>query len=146
MLDVRSPIIYSLWCSLPVFIIFAIVLIQNFRSKPFPHRQLIAGLILGLISISVLTYTAIATYNAKCDKGIISEHEALVVDKTIETSSKGNRSYYIHVPSWGKRKKFEEFEVSNDGYSTITVGSTMMRILTKPGKFGFEWLVRIEKI
>ncbi len=141
-LDQWDVVVYSLRYSLPACVLFTILAIQT-RQKIFPVRSIV-WLVLVLIGIGWLTYSIVVIYNGSRDEGIMSEYKVLVIDKV---SDDERIEYYdIYVPSWLEGRRFEKLSVEKPVYSSITVGRTMMKIQTKPGKLGFEWLVGMEKV
>ena len=61
----------------------------------------------------------------------------------LKTEFRGGRyamnAYYIHVRSWNDENKLERLQVTKRKYNQIEENKTIVEILTKPGRFGFEW-------
>jgi hypothetical protein len=50
----------------------------------------------------------------------------------------------VIVNSWRKPESTEKLRFSKSFYNYLQPGSSTITITTKPGKFGFEWIVELE--
>ena len=76
--------------------------------------------------------------NGALDSAPSQTHEVMVLDKN--TDEEGG--HYIYFPSWNKRGEEEKTKLNSRDFEKIIPGETMMTITTKPGRFGFEWIVK----
>jgi hypothetical protein len=77
--------------------------------------------------------------NALADHGTTQLARPLANAKRT-TSSKGRRTYHVHVASWRGRGRIETFVVRETLFQRIDVGRTRLSVATKPGRFCFAWL------
>lgn len=83
-----------------------------------------------------------ATLNGVLDTGAATSHDARVTRRWI-TTSKNNRTYHIEVESWRPDESRIEVTVSSGQYDQ-TVDGSPLRITTKPGWLGWEWIARVQ--
>jgi hypothetical protein len=63
----------------------------------------------------------------------------MVVDKVISKSDKST-SYYAIVESWRDPGDVEKIHLNERDYQKVQPESTEMTVVTKPGRFGYEWI------
>ena len=81
--------------------------------------------------------------NGWLDKSVPTVHVAGVANK-YTTSSRNGKNYYLVVESWRERKHNESLNVSSGDYALAKPGKSKMRVVTKPGHFGYEWIMSTE--
>ena len=79
--------------------------------------------------------------NGALDNGHPAVHQVMVIKKYY-TKDKNNFSYYAVVQSWRERSE-EKLKISRRFYDYLHPGSSRITVTTKPGKFGFEWIVEL---
>jgi hypothetical protein len=89
---------------------------------------------------NVLLYSYAGTYAANCvyDHSEPSVYQAEVIGKSIETSGRGGKSYYVTVTPWGHRSDLEGISVSRVQYEKIQIGQTV-NIDLKQGLLNIPW-------
>jgi hypothetical protein len=58
-----------------------------------------------------------------------------------KTSTRHGKNYHVVLESWRKIRYSESLQVSSCEYRLIKPDRTKMIILSKPGHYGFEWIV-----
>ena len=113
---------------------------QGFKKKL--NRFTFPGVIMG-----ALVYFILVIANGIFDMGPESLHEARVLG----TSPGGRRSHYsAQVTSWRKEGTTEKITIRGWEYQkinshfTASPKYTSMRVKTKPGRLGFEWVVEYQ--
>ncbi len=81
-----------------------------------------------------------AIYNGIVDQSSVQKFEQTVIDK-YTTTHKGSTTYHVVVEPWRSGRNGWEFTVGRERYGHIRVGATHYKILTKAGRFGFEWVI-----
>lgn len=83
-----------------------------------------------------------ATLNGVLDAGAATSHDARVTRRWV-TTSKNSRTYHLEVESWRPDESRIEVTVSSGQYDQ-TVDGSPLRITTKPGWLGWEWIARVQ--
>lgn len=132
----------SLVYSVSAFLIFIVYAFWNLRGSSSAHRDLSIILIMSLVGFGMLSNGVITNWNGAADTSIAEEHHTLIVNKYIHRGSKGRRSYYVTVQSWNDPAgATKNFKVSHSAYETVTPGKDRMRVVTRQGRLGYEWVV-----
>ncbi|MCX5708982.1 MAG: hypothetical protein NTY14_08480 [Candidatus Omnitrophica bacterium] len=116
---------------------FAFRRIKGFStsSKVFIHFLFTFG-----IGILLLGRYGFAVANGIFDKTPAQKFEQVVMDK-YTTTHKSSTTYHVVVAPWRLAIRPWGFTVGRAEYLGIVPGKTYYRIVTKPGQFGYEWVV-----
>lgn len=148
--DAWEMFLSSLKYSVAVFILFAWGALKLLKGRSSSHRELMAIWTMSLIGLVLLSYGTMNYYNCYFDQAPAQEHILPVVYKQIKTHHKRRGgetySYHLYVDSWRRLSHRESLSVSINLYHSVTPGVSRLRILTKPGRLGFEWLSYYERI
>ena len=133
----------SLKYSLPLAILSTIVALRSERqssSRTKPIRMLLESFFAFVplwVGLGILL-------NGWLDASAPTMHLARVVNRY--TSTFGLRSNHIRVASWRKGTESEVLDlVPHSMYDkAVPDGTTHMKVVTKPGRFGSEWVVSYE--
>jgi hypothetical protein len=125
------------------FLIFSYFALLVLRGRSTSHYELIGVWATSVISFILLSFGLFAMLNGKLDIARSRNIETVILRKYY-TKNKSNYTYYTIVESWRDGKREERIRVSSYQYKNIIPNETGMLIETKPGRFGYEWLVRYE--
>lgn len=139
-LDEGKAVLNSLQYSIPLLILFLFVSVNLLRGRSSSHRELIGIWVLSIFAFILGGIGGEITLNGWLDKGKPMVHEVDVINK-YTSRSKNNTTYHVVVKSWRKSEYSEKLMVNANLYDELEAGQSKMIITTKPGKFGFEWLV-----
>jgi hypothetical protein len=139
-LDEGKIILNSFQYSIPLLILFLFVTLNFLKGHSSSHRELIGIWILSIVAFILGGIGSEITLNGWLDKGKPMVHEVSVINK-YTSQSKNSKTYHVVVESWRKENYSEKLIVNRDFYDDLEPGQSKMIITTKPGKFGFEWLV-----
>lgn len=144
-LDVGKMFLSSLAISLPLLVVFTWLSIHLLKGRSSSHRELLAVFFIALIGFPLAVFGYKIYFNGAWDQGMARNHETPVVRK-FYTKNKNSYSYYIRVNSWRDTESLttEKIKVSKRFYRSVQPGETVVDITTKPGYFGYEWIVSIE--
>jgi len=142
-LDRFSVLLFSLIFSIPVFAIYMFGIVRLFRGSARTHREVKKVFLFTLASLVLIGWGLCMILNAKLDQSPVEPRKALVVKKHVGSVSHKDpfEEYYVLVESWREGRKTEKVVIRSSHYSRIQIGKTYLAIATKPGRFGFEWIV-----
>jgi len=138
-LDKWALFLTTLKYSVPSFLLFLTVAVKLIKGRSTSHRELIIILILSLISFPGAGMGLGTFLNGWLDQSAATPHLAIVMKK-YTTSSKNGKNYHVVLKSWRENKYSESLRVSSSEYGRAKPDKTRMRIVTKPGHYGFEWI------
>lgn len=139
-LDPGKVFVNSLQYSLPLFVLFTWFSIHLLKGRSSSHRELIAVFFICLLGFPLAGFGYNGYLNGALDDNPPAVHEVLVVNKYY-SKSKNSYSYYARVESWREAETTEKLGVSKKYYNSLQPGTSVITVTTKPGKFGFEWIV-----
>jgi hypothetical protein len=139
-LDRGKLFVDSLKFSLPLLVLFTWFSIRLLKGRSSSHRELIAVFFISLFAFPLAGFGYRGFLNGALDDGSPAVHQVMVLNKYYKRS-KNKYSYYAVVKSWRKPEAAEKLRISKSFYNYLQPGSSTMTITTKPGKFGFEWIV-----
>ncbi len=139
-LDPGKMLVNSLKYSLPAFVLFTWFSIHLLKGRSTSHRELIAVFFIVLFGFPAAGFGYSGYLNGALDNNPPAIHDALVIKKYY-TKSKSNYSYYARVKSWRETENTERLGVSHRYYKSLEPGKSVIAVTTKPGKFGFEWII-----
>jgi hypothetical protein len=144
-LDEGNVFLSSLLVSVPLFILFTWFSFHLLKGRSSSHRELIGVFFFSLFVFPLAGNCFNTFFNGALDLSPPEAHRVAVLQKKTVRSD-GENSYYAVVRSWREdtAEPTEKLEVSRRLYQSLEPGSSFMTITTKPGAFGFEWIVRME--
>lgn len=141
-LDKWELFLTTLKYSVPSFLFFLIVAVKLIKGRSTSHRELIIILILSLISFPGAGMGLGTFLNGWLDKSDATPHIAIVMER-YTTSSKNGKNYHVALKSWRENRYSESLQVSSSEYALAKPDKTRMKIVTKPGHYGFEWIFAV---
>jgi hypothetical protein len=141
-LDQGKVFVDSLKFSLPLLVLFTWFSIRLLKGRSSSHRELIAVFFIALFAFPLAVFGYRSFLNGALDDGLPAVHQVIVLNKYY-SKSKNNYTYYAIVNSWRKPESTEKLRISKSFYNYLQPGSSTITITTKPGKFGFEWVVEL---
>lgn len=139
-LDSGRMFLDSLSYSLPLLVLSLWIAVRLIKGRSSSHKELILILILSLVAFPLSGFGPEVFLNGWLDSSTPTTHTVQVFNKYI-TRSKNSTNYHVVLDSWRKKGEVEKLEISSSLYRQITLKRTWLNVVTKPGKFGFEWLV-----
>lgn len=139
-LDPGTMFLGSLAFSIPLLILFTWTALNLLRGRSSSHRELIAVFLISLFAFPLAGFGYRVFFNGALDDKPSSVRQAEVVRK-YWTKNKNSTSYYAVVQSWRPNRDEEKLKVSKSFYNQIQVRATTITVTTKPGKFGYQWIV-----
>ncbi len=143
-LDENALFIGSLGYSVLAFIAFIAVSMFLLKGRSSSHNELMLVLIVAVIGFPLFGYGATLSINGYLDVAEPRHYQVKIVDKRISKSSKSTIRY-ISVASWRKGRSRELITVGSGEYKRFDIGSSL-RITTRPGRLGYEWLADYELV
>lgn len=134
-----------LWLlSIPIdFALFVIILylaFQKIKGFSTSSKVLIHFIFSFGIGIVLLGRYGFAVANGILDKTPPQKFEQALIDK-YTTTGENSTTYHAVVAPWHSASRSWGFTVSQAEYGRIQVGKTYYMIVTKSGRFGFEWVL-----
>ena len=139
-LDKWELFLRTLKFSGPSFLFFLIIALKLIKGRSSSHRELIIILILSLVAFPGAGMGLGTFLNGWLDQSGSTSHEVLVMEK-YTTSTKNGKNYHLVLKSWRKNRYSEKLQVSSSEYARVKPDRTKMKVVTKPGYYGFEWVV-----
>ncbi|NQU05558.1 MAG: hypothetical protein HQ568_05655 [Calditrichaeota bacterium] len=139
-LDVLPILLDSLKFSLPLTLFPIWISAKLLRGKSTSHKDFAAISALFLAGFLLSGFGGEVYLNGYLDDGAISKHNAVITRKYTK-SNKNGKDYKIIVKSWRENRTAEKFEVKKKSFKRIKVLESELIVTTKPGRFGFEWVV-----
>ena len=130
----------SLWYSTSALFGFTWLAVIMIRGRSSSHHEFMLIVVISLVSFLLAGFGGELYLNGYLDQGEPTKHSVVILAKKTKKEKSG-REYRAYVESWREGRKHERFGVSKNIYRKIVPHQTMMRVTTKPGKFGFEWVV-----
>jgi hypothetical protein len=144
-LDTGRVILASFKVSIPAVIILFWLIIMLLKDKLASYSEYISVYLLYFSAILIAGGGLFVCLNGGLDKSTAVPHKVPVVEKYI-SSGEHSKSYYAIVESWRDDRSKEKIEVDKYEYKKLVADSSELVISTKPGQFGFEWIVGYEVI
>lgn len=142
-LDPGRLMLRSLAYSLPLLAAFCVAAAWLLRGRSTSHVHYLIALLLALIGFPLAGAGVEMWLNGALDAAPPMQHAALAVEKYVSKSD-DSLSYYVIVKSWRPGRETEKLGVDWPFYTKVEEGGSTLAVTTKPGRFGFEWLVSLE--
>ena len=147
-LDWSDLMLASLKVSLLSFVAFSFLALFLLRGRSNSHRELMGIIPLSLFGFPLAGAALALFLNGWLDASPPSSHEVAIVKKRVSftrgsstSSARGRVHHYVETQSWRPDHDVEVIEVSSSQYQSLAGKVT---VVTKKGRFGFEWLDQIE--
>ncbi len=129
----------TLTVSIPVFFLYIWIAIKLLKGRSSSHRELIIVFFISITAFPLAFGGGKAFLNGWMDKSESITHNVQIINKYI-TKSKDSKNYYIKTQSWREGRITEKLSLSRSKYNLVIPGSTNVTVVTKEGKFGYEWI------
>jgi uncharacterized protein YxeA len=114
--------------------------LSKFGGKAWFPSLLTRVLLPAAVALPLLGVRLLAFVNDGMDAGAPLLHEAPIVDK--QTSGSGSdKTFTMTVKSWTAAGETEKVEVAQEEYDRATPGQAVLKVTTKPGRLGYEWII-----
>lgn len=130
----------SLKYSMPLLLLFAWAAVRLVRGRSSSHYEIVVVWGLALVAFPLVGLGLDTLMNGWLDNSASSSHTVVVRDKYV-SKQKSSTYYRLVLASWRPKEGSEILEVSSSEYQRATPLHTKVRVVTKPGRFGFEWRV-----
>ena len=139
-LDKWELFLTTLKFSVPSFLFFLIVALKLIKGRSSSHRELIIILALSLVAFPGAGMGVGAFLNGWLDQSGSTSHVVLVMEK-YTTSTKNGKNYHLILKSWRENRYSEKLQITSSEFMRVRPDRTKMKVVTKPGYYGFEWIV-----
>ena len=117
--------------------------IDCWLKQTYENRELIIVVALALFALPLMGMGLEIFLNGYLDTSPASLHTVAVMNKQI-SKSEDSTSYYAILDSWREGHDTEKLSISSFEYSRLDIKRGQAKVTTKPGKFGFEWIVSVD--
>ena len=139
-LDPGTIFLDTLPYSIATFILFSFFAFSTLKGGSGGGPGIIIAILLTFIHIPLSGWGGMMVANGYLDTNPATAHSAKVLNKRISRSD-DSTSYYVSMKSWRPGVRHEEIKVGWSFYSDIKPGKDYINIKTRPGRFGYEWIV-----
>ena len=129
----------SLEQSIPAVILFIVASIMLLKGRSSSHKDFLFTLGFALVGFPMTGYSGTIVVNGFFDRAPVSRHETMVIGKRY-TTSKNSHTYFLKLRSWRENRAHEELTVTKRVYDKAAAGDTIMKVTTRPGYLGYEWV------
>ncbi|MDJ0869340.1 MAG: hypothetical protein QNK03_24765 [Myxococcota bacterium] len=137
-LDAGDLLRLSLRYSVPALLGFLVLSVVLLKGRSSSHRDLALVLLASSVGAIVGGFGGFAVANGSLDRGAATSHDAAVLARR-KTSGR-SESHYVTVASWRADRDREELDVSRRLYEAAGAEGARLRVTTRPGQLGFEWI------
>ncbi len=120
-------------------LVFGWFSLKNLKGRSNSHYEWLTAMIISLISIFFLSSGIMMYINGHYDKSAPKNVETVVLKKYYVRGKNGS-SYYFILKSWRDNSEFEKIKVSRGIFKKIDTKKDLIRVSTKSGKLGYEWI------
>lgn len=108
---------------------------QSARAMTFVVGFSVTGFIIGAFGLEMF-------FNGALDDGPKTAHAAQLISKKTEQPDRSTR-YILVVRSWRQGREMESIPSPHHIYELAEPGKSVIDVTTRPGRFGFEWIVSL---
>jgi hypothetical protein len=130
----------SISINIAIFVAALCFAFQKIKGFSTSSKVLIHFLFSFGIGIVLLGRYGFAVTNGILDMTPAQKFEQVLINKYTETGD-NSTTYHAVVAPWRPARSGWKFTVSQGEYGRIRVGKTYYAIITKSGRFGFEWVL-----
>jgi len=138
-LDRWELFLTSLSYAIPAFIVSAFIAVYLLRGRSSSHREWLLVLLLSAPGFLSSGYGLFGALNGWLDPGPAATHVVGVQDRW--TTDGDSNTYTVALDSWRTPGAREEIMVPRALYESTRPGVSRLELVTRPGRFGFEWTV-----
>lgn len=138
-LDVSALFSESLKFSLPLLALFLWCATLHLRGRSASHRSLRDIFLIALFGWPFFVFGVMLFANGALDREEAASHEAVVLKK-YTTRSRHGTNYHLQVASWREGHAAEALRTNRTFYDAIQPETSRLRIRTRPGALGAEWI------
>jgi len=138
-LDEMELLLASLRYSTAALVALLVLAVVLLRGRSSSHRELLLSGALMLFGVPLTGAGGLMVWNGYADPSPPAVHEARVMGKRISRSN-DSTTYHLSVESWRPGRAREDIIVSSGMYRRVRAGQTVMRVTTRAGRRGFEWV------
>jgi len=138
-LDGMDMFLYSLRSSIPAFILCTVLSVILVKGRSSSHKELLITFFMTLFGFPMTGFGGLTVLNGYMDKSETIYHDARVNGRRV-SKSKDSTSYYVSLVSWRTDRDIEEIKVTYSMHNKVKSGESVMRIGTRKGEYGFEWI------
>ncbi|MCB1749162.1 MAG: hypothetical protein H6977_03760 [Gammaproteobacteria bacterium] len=131
---------FSLLVSGPATVLLGALVIAVLRGHSSSLRHCFAALALVVTAGPAGGWAGALVANAELDAAPPQARVVPVTGRRLRHVKNGT-VHYVRVVSWRPGHSHEEFRVPEAVYAAVRPGRDAMRVVTGPGRFGFEWYV-----
>ncbi|MGE0483837.1 MAG: hypothetical protein AB7Q81_06845 [Gammaproteobacteria bacterium] len=142
-LDGFALVRFSLLAAVPTTLLLGVLLIAALRGHSSSLRHCFAALLLAATASFAGGWAGALAANAGFDRSAPRAHVVPVIAQHTRGGRHGT-TYYVRVSSWRPGRTYEEFAIPPEVYRALRPGRDAMRVVTRAGRFGFEWYVARE--
>lgn len=139
-LDQGTLFLDSLRFSLPLLVLFLWFAARMVKGRASSHKDLISIFFISLFAFPLAGFGSELFLNGWLDPATATAHTVRVFGK-YTTRSKNGTNYHMVLDSWRAAGKTEELNIASSLHKLIVPGRTLITVVTKPGRFSFEWIV-----
>lgn len=122
----------------PSFAYVSALALRGTSTSHYAWGGLMAG---ALLLFPVGSVGLVALVNGAADSSPEVTHDAVIVEK-YTSKSKNRTKYHVRAASWRVPGETHSFDVSQADYNAVTAHQSQIRVTTRTGALGVEWLVR----
>jgi len=140
-LDFDAVILFSFRYSLPPLALFLVAFASWLRQMPLARREMVIVVVLALLGFPVSGIGGTLLLNGIGDPGTPAIYSAKAIKK-YEVGDQPYTQHTVRVESWRPHHREESLDVSADLFEAVIPHQTMLLVVVKPGRLGFEWVAR----
>jgi len=139
-LDAGPLFFKSLKTSVPVLLAVLFLAAMLLRGRSSSHRDFFISVFMLIPGLILLGFGSAGVLNGRNDMTENQDHFVRVLSK-YKTHSKNSTTYHALIESWRHGRSQEHVTVPWREYRSIAPGQSRMRVTTRRGFLGFEWIV-----
>lgn len=139
-LDEGKLFLESLRYSLPLLALFTWFAARIIKGRASSHKDFLSIFLISLFGFPASGFGTMVFLNGWLDLSPPTAH-TVPVSRKYTTRSKNSTNYYVTVNSWRRAGEDEDLSVPRPFHERIGPGQATITVVTKPGRFGFEWIV-----
>ncbi len=121
-----------------IFFISAVIVYKACERTLAIANSKIASIIVLVTFLGAFSYSATIFADKYFDTSAAKKYDVILEDKSVSTSSKGHKSYWLYLPAWGQVQDSKQYKVSKELYYKVYPGDTVHVILNQ-GKLNIPW-------
>lgn len=139
-LDQGTLFLDSFRFSVPLLVLFLWFAARMVKGRASSHKDVISIFFISLLTFPLAGFGSELFLNGRLDSATATAHTVGVSGK-YTTRSKNGTNYHMALDSWRTAGETEDLNIARSLYERIVPGRTLTTVITKPGRFSFEWVV-----